>query len=529
MKIKDIVKNKKFRYGTASVVLTALLIALIVVINAAFTGIASARHWYVDTTEEQMYSLSDTSIMLLDEIFLPRDGEKPVFDGKAEIIFLTEKDKILSDTSNEGQYLRQIHELALTYAGRYPDRVGLRYVDMYASPGALAAYKSKGVNMQPTSVIFDNNRGMFRLWQAVQFFAFESSTATEPIGFFGEHRITSTILSLCGRQSVAYVTTGHGEDELSPAFTLLLESCGYTMKTVNFLETDNLMAMAAADCPRLVIVNNPKYEFVGVGAGGRSEVMMLSDLLAGKYTDRENPTFASLMLFADPDKGCANDNLNSLLTEWGLTVCSTAADKIKEVQTAALDASGVAFFPEYSTESLVAALNAKLSSADNFKTVVKGAGQIRIDSVSESTASSGTVMNAAVLKASSGAQTDTGSAAGAAVLALSQRENIVSGSIVKYNFVTVCTDADFASDEVLNIAFYANEAMLVSLARMSSNDKDPTPEAINIYYKDYVVETNVQGVSNAGRQVFLVFMAGVLPLSILTVGIIVYVRRRNRV
>ncbi|MBQ9467897.1 MAG: Gldg family protein [Clostridia bacterium] len=529
MKIKELFRNKKFRYGGASVVFTALVITLIIVINAAVTGLASGYHWYVDTTEKQLYTLSDTSVMLLDEVFLPQNGEAPVFAGKMSIIFLTEKDKILSGDSTEAEYLKQVHELALTYAARYPEHIELRYVDMYTSPGALADYKSKGVSLTPTTVIFDNNKGVFRVTGLQSFFAYDRSSQTEPIGFYGEHRITSSVLSLCARSSVAYVTEGHGEDELSEGFTLLLESCGYTLKKVNLLEMDNFTAAAMEDSPRLVIVNNPKYEFVGVGQGGRSEVMMLSDLMSGKFTDPSNPTFASLLLFADPDKGCANDNINSLLTGWGLTVCSTAADKIKEVQSASLDASRISFFPEYSRDALTLALTQKLSSAENFKTVVNGAGSVKIEDVWESTNTSGDINNAAVLRASSGAVTDGGSAAGAAILALAQKENIVSGTIKKYNYVTVCADADFISDEYLNTASYANEAMLVSIARMTVSDKDPTPRAVNIAFKDYVAETNVEGVSNAGKQTFVIMMAGVLPLLILTAGLIVYVRRRNRV
>lgn len=529
MKIREIFGNKKFRYGSVSVAFTAVIIVLVIVINAAVTGLASKYHWYVDTSSEQMYTLSDTSIMLLDEIFLPQNGEKPVFDGKVSMIFLTEKDRILSDKSTEGGYLNQVHELALSYAGKYPDKIELRYVDMYTSPGALANYKSKGVNLLPTTVIFDNNKGMFRVLSVVNFFAFDRSSSTTPIGFYGEHRITSSILSLCSRQSIAYVTEGHGEDELSESFTLLLESCGYTLKKVNLLEMEDFVSQVLEDSPRLVIVNNPKYEFVGVGQSGRSEVVMLNDLLSGKYTDPENRTFASLMLFADPDKGCANDNLNSLLTEWGLTVCSEAADKIRETQSFALDASRVVFFPEYASDALTVGLTQKLSSAENFKTVMNGAGFVKIEDVVESTVSSGNINNAAILRASRGAENDRGSASGAALMALSQRENIVGGAIYKYNYVVVCSDADFAAEEYLNNASYANEALLVSLARMTVSDKDATPRAVVIDYKDYAEQTNVEGVSNGGKQAFLITMAVVIPLAVVAFGVVVYVRRRNRV
>ena len=67
--MKKFWKNKKFRYGSLSVAFTAAVVVLIILVNAVFTLLASHYHWYIDTTEEQLYTLSDTSKALLDEIF----------------------------------------------------------------------------------------------------------------------------------------------------------------------------------------------------------------------------------------------------------------------------------------------------------------------------------------------------------------------------------------------------------------------------------------------------------------------------
>lgn len=59
-------KNKKFRYGAASIVFTAVVLALIITINVVFSLFASNEHWYVDMTSDKLFTLSDTSKMLLD-------------------------------------------------------------------------------------------------------------------------------------------------------------------------------------------------------------------------------------------------------------------------------------------------------------------------------------------------------------------------------------------------------------------------------------------------------------------------------
>ena len=520
MKIKDFFKNKKFRYGSMSVVITAVILVLIVVLNAVFSLLASHFHWYVDTTEEKLYTVSETSKTLLDEIFLPNESGRAAFEGQLTITFLQEKDRIEEASTDEGIRLRQVHELALDYAGDYPDKIKIDYVDMYTRPGALTKYKSKGVTFYPTSVIFDNGKGLFRTTPLGNFFAYDTSDKSKPIGFYGEHRITSTILSMCNKGYIAYVTEGHGEDELSSAFSMLLESCGYTLKKVNLLD-ESIVQSITEDNPRLIVINNPKNEFVAAGVSGRSEVVLLSEIMAGKYSDSANRSYASLMLFADPEKGCANVNLNSLLTEWGLSLHSTGADTVKETPQNALDSKLTTFFPGYASAGLATYLTNKFASSENFKAVMSGAGTLDVVDVTSSTASSENVINSA--------ENEAGNASGKAVFAISQKENIVDGSISKYNYVIAAADASFVSEDYLNTPAYANEALTVSLVRMTTNETESTPKALLIEYKDYAEETNVQGVSNAGKQAFVIFMAVVLPMIILAVGIVVYVKRRNKV
>ena len=60
MKLNKLTKDKRFRYGSVSVVFTAVLVALIIVVNAVFSLIANNFHLYVDMTSVQLYSLSDS-------------------------------------------------------------------------------------------------------------------------------------------------------------------------------------------------------------------------------------------------------------------------------------------------------------------------------------------------------------------------------------------------------------------------------------------------------------------------------------
>lgn len=508
MKLNSILKDKRFRYGSVSVVFTAVIVALVVLLNAVASLIAGGLHLYVDMTSSQLYSLSDTSRELIGELD---------FDGKVQMIFLQEKDKIESNGSSYegGAYLKEIHELALDYEAEFSDLIEIKYVNMYTNPGMLQKYIDQGLTMSPTSVIFDNGQGIFKIIGYKSFLAFDSgSSSTDPAGFYGEHKITATVLALCSEKVTAYVTEGHGEAALSESFINVLESCGFVLKTVN-LETLTLDQIIE-DEPRLVIVNNPKTDLKGIEAGSRSEIDKINKILDGSYDKTtNNPTFGNLMIFGEP--GTELPNVNSLLLRWGMQMNTATSDMVNETPDNVFgDAETQKILPLYETasSSIGSSLTSKLRTKSNFKVAMDGTGTIDISDVS----ASGNIYTSAVLKSSYGD----------AVLAIAQNQTIVESVISKVNYVMVCADSSIITDKYLLPTDYANEALMTNICRAMVNETEPSPETALIEYKDYIVETNVQGVSSAGKQAFLIFMAVIVPVVILAGGIVVYVRRRNK-
>lgn len=508
MKLKTLLKDKRFKYGSASVVFTAAILALVILLNGVFSLLATTFHLYVDMTSAQLYSLSDSSRDLLSKL---------EFDGKVKIIFMQEKDKIEDSTyTYEGdQYLREIHELALDYVAEFSHLIEVEYVNMYTNPGALKKYSDQGLTWQPTSVIFDNGKDIFKVVGYKSFLAYDSeSGSTAPIGFYGEHKITAMVLALCSEKVVAYVTEGHGEQPLSESFKNLLESCGYELKSVN-LETLTLDEMIA-DSPRLVIINDAKTDFKGISAGSRSEIEKINQILDGSYDKlTNNPTFGSLMIFGEP--GNELPNLNSVLLRWGMQMNTSSGDMVNETPENTFgDAQTQKILPLYETasSSIGSSLTSKLRQKSNFRVAMDGAGTVTVSDVS----SSGNIYTSSVLNTSTGKS----------VLAIAQNKTPVDGKIVKYNYVMVSADASLITDKYLLPTDYANEALMTNICRAMVNETDPTPEVALIEYKDYIAETNVEGVSSRQKQVFLIAVSVVIPMIVLAAGIVVYVRRRNK-
>ncbi len=59
-------RSRKFRYGSVAVVMTALIVAIVIMINAGLSALSNKYGWYTDMTHKNMYSLTDAAIELLD-------------------------------------------------------------------------------------------------------------------------------------------------------------------------------------------------------------------------------------------------------------------------------------------------------------------------------------------------------------------------------------------------------------------------------------------------------------------------------
>ena len=96
--------NKKLKYGSFAVALTVAVLAVIIIINALFTGIAQKKSLYLDMTKEQIYTVSPEA----DAIFSALSN-KPI-----DIIFFTEPDIMMGY-----EYQKMIYEYALKLEDKY--------------------------------------------------------------------------------------------------------------------------------------------------------------------------------------------------------------------------------------------------------------------------------------------------------------------------------------------------------------------------------------------------------------------------
>ena len=98
--------GKKLRYGSSSLVLTAAFIAAVILLNVLVTSLANRYGWYIDMTQESIYSITDDCFDLLREEAITRVDEVRETSDKSDeelvinILFMSE-----ADILNENEYI----------------------------------------------------------------------------------------------------------------------------------------------------------------------------------------------------------------------------------------------------------------------------------------------------------------------------------------------------------------------------------------------------------------------------------------
>lgn len=498
-------QNKKFKYGSLAVALTAGVIALVILLNAAVSLLADRFYWYADMTSDRLYEISDLSRTLLSTV------EERCKDGReAKIVFMGDEDKIQSTSNN---YMKQIYELARKYESEF-DFIKVDCIDPDLHPDRVKKYLQHSENavLNESDVVFEGPDGQYKIVNYKTFLTVDSESG-KVFAFSGERKITTTLLSLVSNNTTAYLTTGHGENTAAlTEFKELLSIVGFKVEEIDLQKQD-----LDPEKGRLVVVCSPKTDFWGV-TDSVNELKKLDDFLDG---------FGHLMVFLDSEYVDKMSNLRSLLADWGIHY---NADLITEGAGASMSVDGRTISATYPTEGSGASLHASIRGLDSVpKTVFSDTCTIKIKDVTTATTYSKyattpvltTSPDATALDIATG---ETRGAPGEPVMVLGMEERILDSSngSAYDTYVLACGSSDFISDAYLQ-GGYANKDILYSALRAMVVDNVDI-SADNINFREYKGEALDITTGEANGNMILI--AAVLPVLILAVGTVVFIRRR---
>lgn len=241
--LKNIFKNKSMRYGSNAVIMTAVVIAIAIVVNI-LVGMADLKF---DLTSNKLYSIGDTTKTILSEV------QKDV-----EIIGFFDKNK-------DVQY-KDATQLLEKYEA-YP-RINVKYIDPDKNPTLLKQYDPDGTKNITRYNFVVKCGDKLKILDYYDMFETQTDTSTlqtYTTGSKAEQSFTGAIKYVTSDYTpVVYYIQGHGEYDMSYDMSEIkgyIERNNYEVKSLNLLTSDKI-----PDDAELLFVASPKKDLTPVEA-----------------------------------------------------------------------------------------------------------------------------------------------------------------------------------------------------------------------------------------------------------------------
>ncbi len=543
--------GRKLKYGGVSAALTALIIAVIIIVNVIFSALTQKFMWYVDLTPELLYSLSDEALTLIekgddkfdtlspiemvDSIREEKKAENADFDDRSlmiNIYFCDDPDNINSNSTQ-----RYVHHTALELADKFPDHINVEYLDVVRNPSSVDKFRVNSLTpINTTSVIIEFGTE-YRVRTLKSFYTYNSSEDTEPWAYNGEKAFASSILAVTRAEApIACITTNHGET-MSEQFLQTIVDAGYEIKTLD------LSAQQIPEKCRLIVVHNPLSDFDT--AGSDNEITKLD-----KFLDGTN----SLMVFMNPDSAPLPE-FEEYLTEWGIAFDRTgdAAHRVMD-SSQALTPDGYTFKGEYVTVGGAASLTEDLRSRGVPQSMIfknamsisytyenahytpedSSSGKAEYDYGSYYVDGTSRTIHDLFVTSSKAQAFSNGQLINSATeekplklmtMSIESRTTQESNytTVNEASYVIACGSTDFTSGELLQSSAYGNTDFLLTALRAIG--REPVPVGLMPKpFADYDIDT----VTTAEATQYTLVLALVPLFAASITGVVIIIRRKNR-
>lgn len=357
---------KKVKYGTTSVALVIVIIALFLLLNIVFTTLASSFSWYTDLTATSLYSITDDFKTEMNKLIY-KDPDNPVY---INIVIMMDED-IFSDYSPYTKYvyhtIKQIErefptvKLVSKNITKYPDLAQdymLTSVSAVYSTDVAIELADKDHN-----AVKDSTPKLYNINNFYTFTNSSSTNANQVYGYNAEVAFLSAVARLVdySEKPVAYYLLGHGEPTLEeePEWVTLMDKAGYELRTIDLKLEDFPIETGEKRNSDVLIINCPLFDLESPTLeepGLVNEVKKIRTFLSANY--------GNMIVFEDST--CPElTSLNELLSEWGLSFGKAVIDNNHSESST----GGINIFAQPSDNSLASNFFSRisLSSGNNPK------------------------------------------------------------------------------------------------------------------------------------------------------------------
>ncbi len=271
-------KTRKFKYGGYATLLTAIVLAVLLVINLVVDLIPMR----LDLTRNKLYSLSKETYKVLDNL---------------------EEDITIYTVNPVNQGIPLLEEILYRYQS-YSDKIKVDYIDPDRDPVKAQRFTKDDKTLSKGDIIVAADSGddakfkHIKSYELVNYDYSSGYTAT-PQSMAVEQRVTSAIVYVSEAEApVVYMLEGHGETDLDADIKRQMELENYTIQSLNLL-----IKKTVPEDADILIINSPSTDLTDEEEAAIRE-----------YLENEGRAIF-LMDFMKDQK---LDNFNSLLKSYGV-------------------------------------------------------------------------------------------------------------------------------------------------------------------------------------------------------------------
>lgn len=288
MKEKTLRNRIALRGGSYSLIITAIVLAILIVVNILVSALPKTLTQY-DISSSKLYSITSNTKVVINAL-----------DKDVTIYWIVQSDKeddVIENLLDKYESLSEHIEVVKKNPDIYPT-----FAQQYTSEA-----------VQNNSLVVEcGERSRFISYSDIYLYESNMSSYSYDVSFDGEGAITSAIDYVVNEdQPKVYVLEGHGEAELSEAFSEQIEKENIELNTFSLLTADEIPEDADG-----IMIYGPSSDI------SEEEKKLLTEYVAGG---------GKLMVMAGPTEKGMLTNLYSILADHGVeTVEGIVVDTDRE-------------------------------------------------------------------------------------------------------------------------------------------------------------------------------------------------------
>lgn len=510
-------EHKKLKHGMMSTVFTIAFVAVVVLVNVVATVLFDRYPITIDLTKDKIYSISDESEEYVKKI-----------DTDVLITVFAEED----DFTNLSTYTRQADEVMRKYC-KYNNKISYRYVDIDSNPDIMKDYTDDTISLYDIIVETNPSKDIKRtrkltVLDLVNFsdefnemlstygmtaeqLAEQSGGAVNALSTMTSYYGSSIIASSNAEQAFtsAFMTvtdpnpvtvtflTGRSElTELSYLQTLLTAN-GYTVNTIDITSED------IPEDTDVAVIPAPKTDYLA------EDIKKLDAFLDN------NGKLGKQLLYIASVQQQSTPNIDEFLADYGVeigegAICETYASNYYNQQFLTISSElSDNFMQDVGTSDPKLLIQASRPVKLLFDEKNKIATEAYVKSTDD----------AFVMNLEDGSTIEKGQQN---YVTVSSRVAYEDGGDSIYSNVIVAGSEFMFSDRYLQYTQYQNREYFLSLLNGITHKTD------GIVIEPKVIEGNVYDVNESQKTVLKWTFILIIPVIVLAVGMIIWLRRKNR-